>query len=755
MSSFFLTLFICTFLPAQIIVCAGGVVLASVIPAAVLRLKCRAFILSCQAAIFIAIVLFTASNHYVNQWNEKMIDQDVFVSGRVVESGTNAAGTLQRYQLRVTEANGEELPFFIRYYVYLYTDSGQIRNPGDVFEGKLSFFDTAVDYGYGKEDRIFLSAYLDTADGSFSDEQDPDAATVLYQLRSAIQERISYGREETNRLLRAVCFGDTNDLDTGLLVSLRRTGLSHVTSVSGLHLTVAVMFFNLLFIFLGISYRVRYVMDIFISIFFTLAVGFPLSCIRACVMLIFYYLGLALNLISDGCTSLSIAAFLVALFNPFSVRDVGFLLSISATFGILVLRAPVENFLFPKKLGKNHRINWIYRQFTGIFACSAAASLATLPVALWSFGSFSLIAPVANLILIFPLQWIFISGILMVLLGWIPGVGAALGWICDGLYAFVDHVGDLLGRLSFSSVSGFSTAGILALLLLIFILAVGIYDYHRHQRRSFLVLLTLLLCFSACFRGAEFLLDQETETKIAFIDVGFGDCTVISRDHEAVIIDYGGSSEKRYNLVEYLQKENVHTIQLLAFTHLHQDHTNGLRSLLRNCYVDQILYPELGFDSPEIKTLIQSQNAGVITEGAVETVLGDVQVEIIADAVLDTSLEEENERCVCYRINIGETSVLITGDLEGAAELKLSDLDLDCTLLKVAHHGSDSSSFYPFIKAAAPEVAVISVGENSYGLPDESVIERLRTVCSQVLLTAEEGTIIYATDGTTMERVMK
>ena len=218
-----------------------------------------------------------------------------------------------------------------------------------------------------------------------------------------------------------------------------------------------------------------------------------------------------------------------------------------------------------------------------------------------------------------------------------------------------------------------------------------------------------------------------------------------------MIFDYGGSSSHRYNLIEYLSEQGIDTVELLAFTHLHNDHTNGVNTLLRNVYVEDTIYPPFDFHSAEIMTTIMDTGREIEKSETI-TVLDNVKVEIIADA-LENQSADENERCICYRVQYGATSILITGDLDGAEEMKLIDIDLSCTILKVGHHGSTTSSFYPFLKKTAPEIAVISVGENSYGLPKEEVIDRLNTICPEVILTMNEGTICYQTDGVVLERI--
>ncbi len=752
LGTFFITLFLCSFIPASFCLSIAIAILLMFIPAIAIKYSVKKTVISCLASGLVAALFFFGAQTLAYKTEDQLIDRSAFISGEIADVGSNSARDLSRYKVRLRCIEGDELAFYQQFYVYLYTDE-MGHTPGENIEGTFKFYETPLDFGAGREDRILLSAYQDRGELHFRPSEETSFYRVLYKLRNAVQSNIKYGSDDAQNLIRAVCFGDIERLDPDLYVSLRRIGLSHVMAVSGLHLSFAVLLFNLLFILLGVHYRPRYLLGIFISLFFTAAVGFPLSCVRACVMLAIFSLGMALDLFSDGMTSLSVAAFLILLLNPFAVRDVGFLLSVSATAGIITMRTPIEAFLFPKKIGNNHRINKVYRDFTGIFSCSVAASVATFPITIVVFGSVSLLAPFANILLIYPIQGVFMLGILTVLLNWIPGIGALFGFLCDLLYKLIYAMATVLGKLSFANIAKLDWVGIVLSALFILVIAVSAFLYLRHKFRVFIPLFTLFLCFAIAFGNLNILLHPDDTVEIAFIDVGQGDCTVFSKDHSAVIVDCGGSSVKRYNLIEYLQRKEIFRIELLAFTHLHSDHTNGLNTLKRNVYIDSLWYPDWIADSPETINLIRSLNGMPIEKNGSYTVLGNVELEVFADATFENVNTNTNEQCVCYRITYGSSSVLITGDLEGEGEMMLLENDLSSTILKVGHHGSETSSLYPFLKAVSPEVAIISVGDNSYGLPNRETIDRIGTLCSNIYLTSKEGTIRFKTDGKILERI--
>ncbi len=750
--SAFVSILILSFIPVSYYLIILALLSLALIIFLIIKCPLKITILSCLIAAICSTGVFYLSNKNAESLWNPLLDQTVTIQGKIADVGSNSAQNLSRYKVRVDRIEEKKVPFYSPFYVYVYCDNS-FYHPGDRLSGPIQFFETPIEYGYGKEERVFIAGYQAGEALEIKSVEGFDLYSTIYSFRNSIQSKISFGSKDTKGLLKAVCFGDKSEIESNLYYSLKRTGLSHVMAVSGLHLSFAVAFFGFLFLLFGIDYRIRYIIGIFIALFFTFAVGFPASCTRACVMLVIFSIGMALNWFSDSLTSLSLAMFIILLVNPFSVRDIGFLLSISATAGIITLQSPIENFLFPKKLGKDHRVIEVYRKFTGVISCSLAAMIATLPITILVFGSVSVVAPIVNALLIFPFELLFMLGILMIVFGWIPFVGVAIGTCCDVLYWVIKKVATFFGEFEFASIGFLDSRVILFCILFAFVLDVSLYFFLRYQKRTFILLFSLFLCFAFLFNGLYSVFHLNEDLKIAFVDVGQGDCTILSKGGRAVVIDYGGSSDKRYNLISYLKEHNITTVDQLMFTHLHNDHTNGVFTLAKNSHIENLLYPPFESDSKSLTIMFDELGGQEINGDGKITVLDDVEVEIYAEAALTETSEDENERCICYKVRYGSTSLLITGDLDGNGEMNLLQYDPNCTILKVGHHGSESSTLYPFLKEAAPEICIISVGENSYGLPDPTLLNRLKTVCNNVLQTKDEGTISFVTDGKILERV--
>lgn len=236
-----------------------------------------------------------------------------------------------------------------------------------------------------------------------------------------------------------------------------------------------------------------------------------------------------------------------------------------------------------------------------------------------------------------------------------------------------------------------------------------------------------------------------------FLDVGQGDCTLVTWQGEAVLID-AGSAWNGHATAESVQLY-APEVDYFIITHPHEDHMGGAADVLENVYVKNLVLPaaqsEEHFYTKTLETAAKKKiNVITVSDGA-EFSVGGIHIEIFDP--LDLPMDDLNDASLITRIDADGVSLLVTGDAELAAEthvLGLGDPALDCDILKVAHHGSDSSSSAEFLEAVTPQIGVISVGRNnSYGHPHRETVERL-TECGCIIhRTDREGTVILRGDG--------
>lgn len=249
----------------------------------------------------------------------------------------------------------------------------------------------------------------------------------------------------------------------------------------------------------------------------------------------------------------------------------------------------------------------------------------------------------------------------------------------------------------------------------------------------------------------------ENPLKVHFIDIGQGDSTLIQTPSgENVLIDAGPGSEKD-TLRAYLGASGIDTIELLVFTHPHEDHIGGGEMVLSLCKVKEVLLPDYTTNTAVFKRLLDA----IETEGCTVTQAvphDSFTIDSVLFSVLgpiQSDYEDLNNASAVLRMQYGTVSFLLTGDAEKKAEQDIlqsfSDAPLHSDVLKVGHHGSSTSSHDAFLEAVCPEYAVISCAyQNEYGHPNEKTLQRLRGIHAKILRTDQNGTVVFETNGSSL-----
>ena len=270
---------------------------------------------------------------------------------------------------------------------------------------------------------------------------------------------------------------------------------------------------------------------------------------------------------------------------------------------------------------------------------------------------------------------------------------------------------------------------------------------------SILLLLALLLC--GCVQAPPAttppIVTESSETlTVHFIDVGQADCALLECDGKFMLID-GGNVDDSSLVVSYLQKQGVQELEAVVCSHSHEDHVGGLPGVLAvfptkavyaptrtyssKCFDDFVYYA----DQQDLTITIPKVGDTLSLGSAKATVLGPVE-----------NYADTNNTSIVLMVQFGENKFLFTGDMETDAENDMLDAGakVKADVLKVGHHGSNTSTGYRFLYEANPTYAVIPVGkDNSYGHPHEEPMSRLRDADVTVYRTDEMGTIVAVSDG--------
>jgi len=237
---------------------------------------------------------------------------------------------------------------------------------------------------------------------------------------------------------------------------------------------------------------------------------------------------------------------------------------------------------------------------------------------------------------------------------------------------------------------------------------------------------------------------------VYFLDVGQADSALVVCDGAAMLID-GGNAADSSLVYAFLKERGVTHLDVIVATHRHEDHVGGLSGALNFATVGVAYCPVAEYDSKAFSSFVRylGEQGKAITAPRPGDVfaLGGAGVEIVAPV---REYDNPNNASIVLKLTYGEVSFLFTGDCERESEADILDAgyDVSATVLKVAHHGSDTSTSYPFLREVMPEFAVISVGANNqYGHPSDDTLSRLRDADVVLFRTDLQGTITATSDG--------
>ena len=667
----------------------------------------------------------------------------------------------------------EERPF--RYGDRLLLE-GRLAEP-PVFEG--------FDYrDYLARQGVHLTMAFPTTAELLAENRGSPLLARLFDLRFEVSQALRDSLPEPQAsLAQALLLGQRGSLPPDLREDFRDTGTSHLLAISGLHVGI------LLMLSLGVSAhllgrrRQYYLLVPLILIWaYALLSGLSPSVLRAAIMGSVFLVALALGRPRSVLPALALAAGVMAGVNPQILREVSFQLSFVAVAGIALLAPPLTDWVRRLPGANAAGDTWpvALLQWAALAVIvSVAATVATLPLVAFNFHQVPTLGIPATVLSLPALPFILGASLVTAVTTFIhPTLGQVFGWAAWISITYLVEVVQLVGLAPgsvisvprFSGLLVWAYYGVLALAILapapLRLLACGVgaekirgVGSRMAPSGAMVLVPSLALAVFAAIAWSQAYSGPDGRLHVLFLDVGQGDgILIVTPEGRQIMID-GGPDPLRAPLVldSHLPFWD-RSLDLVVATHPDEDHLRGLVEVVRRYNVDTVLESvsddsalylewQLALDDNDL-------DVGSLRRGQVIDLGEPVLLEVLnpQTASLQGASSDRNNNSVVLRLTYGKVSFLLTADIEAEAEdaLLRGSGYLSSTVLKVAHHGSRTSTTPAFLAAVGPQVAVIQAGaDNLHGHPHQEIVDRLEGVLVEGRLysTARHGTVELTTDG--------
>ena len=550
--------------------------------------------------------------------------------------------------------------------------------------------------------------------------------------------------ERDGGILKAVLLGDKSSLREEDELLYQKNGMSHLLAISGLHISMLGVSFYQLLRKCGLMFWEAGIPCGILLLLYGMMTGFGISTIRAICMFLVMIFADIFGKAYDMASAMALAVIIILVRNPLQASQAGFLLSFGAVFGICCVY-PILQSVFETK-----------NKYVQTLLFSSSIFLITYPLTVHFFYEYSLYSMLLNFIVIPLMPLVMGFGGAGTIAGcFLPKVGKLLGMPMHMVLSFYEMLGNWMIKLPAAVIRlGSEEVWQLVSYYVLLILGLLLLWYRRKKIYIMLIPIAVFLVTLRFHSGLEF----------TMLDVGQGDGLFFRFPNGTTcFIDGGSTSVKnvgKYRILPYLKYEGISKLDYVIFTHLDEDHINGIRELLEmadtldGVEIDTVLFPAIANPDDAYKEmcqLVEQSGVHMRTIGAGDKLCGENWELVCMFPFKDHQSGDKNENSTVLQLNYETFSMILTGDLgfEGEKELIKRGMLEDIDVWKVSHHGSKYSGSEEFLEAVLPNVSLISVGRNYYGHPSEEILERLSRIGSKVWDTMHSGAIILKSDGQT------
>ncbi|MGK7370398.1 MAG: DNA internalization-related competence protein ComEC/Rec2 [Candidatus Halalkalibacterium sp. M3_1C_030] len=566
---------------------------------------------------------------------------------------------------------------------------------------------------------------------------------------------------KTAPVAKALIIGYKNELTKDEKTAFSRVGLSHIMAVSGLHVGFLLAPFWLLIPFFW-TYKygreAGLVILIVLLFFYAGLTGFSASVTRASITGGFIIYARLFNKMRDSINLTAMAAIFIILIDPEEIFEIGFQLSFSAVY-IILLVLPIAANLLPSRLRYSKLGSLI-----SIILVSIVVQAGLFPILSFYFGEFSIIGPLANTLVVPFLG--FILPYALVALGitiLAPEIGFFLNMPCEYFLQGLNYVVMTLAAWDLSWIQTQEPGVLLFMIWFVIIFFISSSRIPIFRWKLLITLLTILVFHQGL---AIIKMLKVPKLEVTVLDVGQGDAALIKTPlGKNILIDAGrwtpGYNSGRFTLLPHLKAEGITKLDAVFLSHPHADHIGGILDLIDNVPIGIIYNSGFSYDSDLYRNYISlaSEKGVPVRSLAAGTLLKpDPSIRILVYGPEESADDSDpNERSLILEIIYGSTEFLFMGDAGEKQEMRLLNNYgnlLDTDFLKVGHHGSRTSSSTLFLNAAGPDISVVSLDKNNkFRHPHKEAVGRLHRLNTSLYYTGLEGALIFNSNGSIIRRI--
>ena len=539
---------------------------------------------------------------------------------------------------------------------------------------------------------------------------------IFMMVKNGLLNRIN-SLSKSSAYVYAFILGDVGLIDEDVQSNYRDIGISHLFSISGMHITIMAMFLFWLCKRLG---GIKYFIIMLVLFFYLILIGFVASAFRAALLFMLINISKLLKLEIDVFRLMILTVFIMIILNPFIIYNIGFQYSCIVSIALMLF---------------SDNINSLSGYIKKLLMTSYIAFLASIPISLYNFYEINFLSIFSNLVFVPLVNFILFPLSIVTLI---------FTFFDDFLY-FVITIMEGLSRLL--NIEYFSVVFI-KLNILVYVLYYLVI-YIALKNKKFLVLLVLFLFVHTNYNNL-FKSDY-----MLMVDVGQGDSLLFHSDNKTVLIDTGGSitfpkkdwqiRNKTYSiandtLIPLLKSLGIKRIDFLFLTHGDLDHLGEVDELVNGFVVERVLFNNYSFNSSEEKIIKLLENKEIDYLSVKDNDV--INVGNFKFLVGIREYDNENDNSIVLMVERYDFKMLLMGDASVKTERDLikSNFIKKVDIVKIGHHGSKTSTSEEFLEVAKPSLALISAGRNNlFNHPSNEVVERLGYKNILIHSTKEDG----------------